>query len=129
MKKLEIIASFFFSSLTYITGGFDTLLNTLLIIITIDYITGFCKGVYKKELNSKRSIKGIIKKIGYLVVVILATLFDKIIGDSTHAIRTLVIYFFIANESLSILENWALMDLPLPKKLFQVFEKMKETDS
>ena len=126
MKKLEIFASLFISSLTYITGGFDTLLNTLLIIITIDYITGFCKGIYKKELNSKTSIKGIIKKIGYIVIIILATMFDRIIGDSSMAIRTLVIYFFIANEALSILENWALMDLPLPKKLFQIFEKLKE---
>lgn len=128
MKKLDIVLSFILSSFTYLTGGFDTLLNTLLIVISIDYITGLCKGIYKKELNSKKGIKGIIKKIGYILIVILATLFDKVIGDNSQAIRTLVIYSFIANEALSILENWALMDLPLPKKLFEVFEKLKETD-
>ena len=128
MKKLDIALSFILSSFTYLTGGFDTLLNTLLIVISIDYITGLCKGIYKKELNSKKGIKGFIKKIGYILIVILATLFDKVIGDNSQAIRTLVIYFFIANEALSILENWALMDLPLPKKLFEVFEKLKEND-
>lgn len=129
MRKFDLILSFILSSFTYITGGFDMLLNTLLIVISIDYITGLCKGIYKKELNSKKGIKGIIKKVGYILIVILATLFDKVIGDNTNAIRTLVIYFFIANEALSILENWALMDLPLPKKLFEIFESLKETNN
>ena len=92
----------------------------------IDYITGICKGIYKQELNSKFGIKGIIKKFGYLIIVVLATLFDKVVGDKAMAIRTLMLYFFIANEAISILENWASMELPLPKKIFEVFEKLKE---
>ena len=104
----------------------DSLLVTLLVFIVIDYITGVCKAVYKKELNSSVGLKGIIKKLGYLLIVVLASAFDKVLIDGTMAIRSLVIYFFVANEAISILENWALMGLPLPKKLFNIFEKLKD---
>ena len=60
------------------------------------------------------------------VPVVLATLFDNIIHDESMAIRALVIYFFISNEAISILENWGSLGLPLPKKIFDVFEKLKE---
>lgn len=124
--KLENVFKIILSFLTFIFGGLDSLLSTLIILMIIDYITGICKGIYKQELNSKFGIKGIIKKFGYLIIVVLATLFDKVVGDKAMAIRTLMLYFFIANEAISILENWASMELPLPKKIFEVFEKLKE---
>ena len=122
---IESLWAGFLGALTYLFGGFDSLLVILLIFMFIDYTTGVCKGIYKHELSSKTSIKGIIKKIGYLFIIIIGTLFDRITNNGNMAIRTLVIYFFIGNEAISILENWALMDLPLPKKLFEVFEKLK----
>lgn len=106
--------------------GIDTLITTLIIFIVLDYITGVCKGIYRKELNSKKGLKGIIKKIGYLFIIILASLFDKITNKTDGTIRTITIYFFISNEAISILENWALMDLPLPKKLLNVFKNLTE---
>lgn len=124
--KLENVFKIILSFLTFIFGGLDSLLSTLIILMIIDYITGICKGIYKQELNSKFGIKGIIKKFGYLIIVVIATLFDKVVGDKAMAIRTLMLYFFIANEAISILENWASMELPLPKKIFEVFEKLKE---
>ncbi len=124
--KLENVFKIILSFLTFIFGGLDSLLSTLIILMIIDYITGICKGIYKQELNSKFGIKGIIKKFGYLIIVVLATLFDKVVGDKAMAIRALMLYFFIANEAISILENWASMELPLPKKIFEVFEKLKE---
>ncbi len=69
--------------------------------------------------------RGIIKKFGYIVIIIIATLFDRLVSDDNMAIRTMMIYFFIANESLSILENWAIIGLPLPKKIFEIFEKLR----
>lgn len=124
--RLENVFKIILSFLTFIFGGLDSLLSTLIILMIIDYITGICKGIYKQELNSKFGIKGIIKKFGYLIIVVIATLFDKVVGDKAMAIRTLMLYFFIANEAISILENWASMELPLPKKIFEVFEKLKE---
>lgn len=128
VNLIKLIGSVSLGLLTYLMGGIDNLFISLLILICIDYITGILKGIYKKNFSLKMNIKGIIKKIGYLIVVILATIFDRIINDANMAIRTLVIYFFIANEAISILENWANMGLPLPKKLFEVFEKLKTDD-
>lgn len=125
-KTLQTIISSILSILIYLFGGFDSLILSLIIVMVIDYITGVCKGIYHNKLNSTIGLKGILKKIGYLLIVILATLFDNIIHDESMAIRALVIYFFISNEAISILENWGSLGLPLPKKIFDVFEKLKE---
>ena len=120
MRKMEYIFSLINSIFAYLLGGIDTLITTLIIFIVLDYITGVCKGIYRKELSSKKGVKGIIKKVGYLFIIILSSLFDN------GTIRTITIYFFISNEAISILENWALMDLPLPKKLLNVFKNLTE---
>ncbi|MCL2354416.1 MAG: phage holin family protein, partial [Oscillospiraceae bacterium] len=90
----------------------------------VDYITGIIKAIYDKKLNSKIGAMGIVKKIGYLVLVGVAAQIDNIMGQ-TGVIRTMVIYFFVANEGLSIVENWAGMGLPIPKKLKDVLEQLK----
>lgn len=112
------------TTLVYFLGGWDIALQTLLIVIGLDYLTGVCKAIYNKKLNSTISFKGIVKKIGYLIIVAVAVELDNITGN-TGAIRTLVIYFFVANEGISILENWGSMGLPLPKKIFDVLEQLK----
>ncbi|MCM1053823.1 MAG: phage holin family protein [Ruminococcus sp.] len=131
MSKLKIICNSIggisFSFIAYLLGGIDKPIIILLTAIGIDYITGICKGIYRKDLNSIMGLKGIIKKVGYLMIVMLATLMDKIIGQDM-AIRTLVIYFFVANEGISIIENWGLMGLPLPKKLSQILEQLKNEE-
>lgn len=127
-KTIELIFSSLFSIFTYLIGGLDSLFITLLILIAIDYITGLCKAIYKKELSSKISLKGIIKKFGYICIIVLATVVDLLINDENMALRSLMIYFFIANEGISILENWSLIGLPLPKKIFDFFEKMQKNE-
>lgn len=127
-KTIELICSSVISIFTFLIGGLDSLFITLLILIGIDYITGICKGIYKRKLSSKISIKGIIKKFGYICIIMLASLIDYLINDENLALRTLMIYFFIANEGISILENWSSMGLPLPKKIFTFFEKIKENE-
>lgn len=126
MEKLTFYLNIVISFFCYIFGGFDYLFISLLLAIVLDYITGILKAIYKKNLNSTISRKGIIKKCGYLFIIILATLFDRLINDQTMAIRTLVIYFFFSNEAISILENWGALGLPLPKRLYEVFEKLKD---
>ncbi|MBR5593892.1 MAG: phage holin family protein [Bacteroidaceae bacterium] len=112
------------TSAAYLFGGLDTALLTLAIVMALDYITGICKAIKQKKLNSKAGVLGILKKFGYLVIVALAVVIDRMAGD-TGTVRTLVIYFFVANDGLSILENWGAMGLPLPKKLFEVLEQLK----
>lgn len=111
-------------TLAYFLGGWDIALQLLITVIVLDYITGIGKAIYNKKMNSKVGRKGIIKKIGYLVIVALAVVIDRVAGD-TGAIRNVVIYFFIANEGISILENWGGMGLPLPQKLFDILEQLK----
>ena len=125
MKSIvNFITGTVLTGVLYLLGGWDIALQTLLIVIVIDYVSGICKAIYNKKLNSKVGIKGIIKKFAYLLTVALAVELDKITGG-TGAIRTLVIYFFVANEGISILENWGGMGLPLPKKLFDTLEQLK----
>ena len=113
---------------TYFLGGWDIAIQSLLVFIVVDYITGVLKAIYNKELNSEVGLKGIIKKVGYLLVVSISVLLDKIAGN-TGAIRNIVIYFFVANEGLSILENWGNLGLPLPKQLTEALEQLKNNNS
>lgn len=128
MTKINVIInislSFLFSGISYLLGGFDTGIKVLIGVIIIDYITGLAKAIYLKNINSTIGLKGIIKKMGYLVIVALSVQIDKIMG--IESVRTIVIYFFVANEGISILENWGLMGLPLPKKLINILEELKE---
>lgn len=112
------------TTLVYFLGGWDIALQLLISVIVLDYITGLFKAIYNKKINSSVGLKGIIKKIGYLIIVAVSVILDKIAGNS-GAIRTLVIYFFVANEGISILENWGGMGLPLPQKIFDVLEQLK----
>lgn len=121
---INYISSTILTTIIYYLGGLDTAMKTLLILMLLDYITGLCKAIINKKLNSIIGAKGIIKKVGYLVIVALAFLLDKIIGD-TGSIRNLVVYFFVANEGISIIENWGTIGLPLPKKIIEVLEQIK----
>lgn len=123
--SISIIASSLATFLMYFLGGWDIAIQVLIIFIVLDYLTGICKAIYNKKINSTVGLKGIIKKVGYLIVVAVAVEVDRITGG-TGAIRSLVIYFFVANEGISILENWGNMGLPLPEKLTDALEQIKK---
>lgn len=117
------------TTLVYFLGGWDIALQILITVIVLDYATGIFKAIYNKKIDSSVGLRGIIKKVGYLIIVAIAVILDKLTGN-TGAIRTLVIYFFVANEGISILENWGGMGLPLPQKLTDTLEQLKnENDS
>lgn len=125
MKNLIAdISSVVLTTLIYILGGIDIALKSLIIIIVIDYLTGVASAFYNKKVSSKKGLKGIIKKFCYLCVVALAVVIDRLVGNS-GVIRTLVIYFFVANDGISIIENMAEMDVKLPKKLIESLEDLK----
>lgn len=109
----------------YLLGGFDIALQSLIIVIIIDYITGLASAIYNKELSSKIGLKGILKKFSYLCIVALSVVIDRITGQS-GLIRNLVIYFFVANDGLSVIENLAEMGVKLPTKLIDSLEQIKK---
>ena len=126
MKHLiSDILSVILTTTVYLLGGFDVALQSLLIVIVIDYLTGIASAIYNKKLSSKIGLKGILKKFSYLCVVALSVVIDNLTGQS-GLIRTLVIYFFVANDGLSIIENMAEMNVKLPQKLIDALEQIKK---
>ena len=100
-------------------------MQCLLIAIAIDYISGLIKAYVTKTLDSKIGFKGILKKVGVLCIVCLAVLIDRLTGES-GAIRTLVIYYFVANEGLSVLENLSIAGLPIPQSIKKALQALKK---
>lgn len=112
------------TGLVYLWGGFDVAMQCLLIAIALDYVSGIIKAFVLKELSSTVGFRGILKKVGILVVVALAVLIDRVTGES-GAIRTLVIYYFVANEGLSIIENAGKAGLPIPHSIKEALQALK----
>lgn len=110
--------------LTFIFGDWDVALQCLVIAVALDYISGVIKAFINKELSSKIGVKGLLKKVGVFVIVALAVLIDKITGES-GAVRTLVIYYFVANEGLSIVENLGEAGLPIPDVIKKALKSLK----
>lgn len=118
------IASVILTTIIYILGGWDVALMSMVIVVIIDYITGLSSAFYNKRVSSKQGLKGIIKKFCYFLIVALAVVIDNLTGQS-GVIRTLVIYFFVANDGISIIENMAEMDVKLPRKLIDALDDLK----
>lgn len=111
--------------LIYLLGGWDIALQCLLIAIALDYVSGIIKAFTNKTLSSKIGFRGILKKIGLLLIVMVGVLIDRVTGD-TGAIRTLVIYYFVANEGLSILENLGEAGVPIPPAIKKALKALRK---
>lgn len=111
----------------YLVGGIDYSLIALLIIMALDYITGVISAIYNKELSSRIGAKGILKKVLMLCIIGLAVIVDRLTGE-TGAVRTLVIYYYVANEGISILENLVECDVPFPEKVLEVLKQLQNKD-
>lgn len=120
-----MIVSVVATTFVWLVGGIDIALSCLLVAIVIDYISGIIKAYETKTLSSAIGFRGILKKVGILLIVMLAVLVDRITIDN-GGIRTLVIYYFVANEGLSILENLAQAGLPIPKSLKNALKVIKK---
>lgn len=106
-------------------GGWDMLLSTMLTLVVLDYIAGVLKAIYNKKLSSKIGYKGIIRKVFIFIVIAVAYEIQKVTA-SNIAIREMVIMFFIANESISLLEN-ASEFIPVPDALKDVLEQLRDS--
>ena len=111
--------------LGYFLGGMDSFLYALIAFVVIDYITGLMVAAIQKKVSSEVGFKGICKKVLIFILVGVANIVDKQIIGNGSAIRTAVIFFYLSNEGISILENTALIGLPVPQKLRDVLEQLK----
>ena len=108
----------------YFLGGCDGLIIALICFVTVDYITGLMCAVSDKKLSSKAGFKGICRKVLIFTLVGVANIIDIQIIHTGSVLRTAVIFFYLSNEGVSLLENAAHLGLPIPKKLKEVLEQL-----
>ena len=112
------------SLVTYLLGGWSALVQILVTFVVIDYITGVLAAAYHGKLDSNIGLKGIAKKVFIFVIVACGHLVDGAMGTN-NIVRDAAIYFYIANELLSILENAGEIGLPVPDVLKNAIERLK----
>lgn len=112
--------------LGYFLGGCDGLLYALLAFVVIDYITGIMCAVVDKKLSSAVGFKGIFKKVLIFALVGVGHILDTRVIGTGSVLRTAVIFFYLSNEGISLLENAGHLGLPIPKKLKSILEQLHD---
>ena len=126
IKHIFAILGFFAGM---IGGQMDSFLFALIVFVVIDYITGVIDAIYTKSLSSEVGFKGITKKVCIFILVAVGNIIDVYIIGSGASVRTMVIFFYLANEGISILENAALIGLPIPEKLREILKNMEDKET
>lgn len=130
MKEFWSFMQLIFSAvggwLGYFLGGCDGLLFALLAFVVIDYITGVMCAITDKTLSSEVGFKGICRKVLIFLLVGIANILDVQVIGTGSILRTAVIFFYISNEGVSLLENAAHLGLPVPEKIKIVLEQLHD---
>lgn len=113
---------------SFLFGGWSSLLSILLTFVVIDYISGVTAAGLRGELNSEVGLVGIAKKVAIFGVVAVGHLVDTALGNA-HLFRDTAIFFYLANEVLSILENIGRIGVPVPEKLKNAVEVLRQKES
>lgn len=132
MKKVWNLMQILFSGLGgfmgYFLGGCDGLIFSLLIFISIDYVTGVMCAIVEKTLSSDVGFKGICRKVIIFLLVGVAHILDLHVVKTGSVLRSAVVFFYLSNEGVSILENAAHLGLPVPKKVKDVLEQLHDKE-
>ena len=128
-NTIQIIFAAIGGWLGWFLGGFDGLLYALIIFVVVDYITGVMCAVVDKNLSSSVGFKGICRKMLIFVLVGIAHVLDaNVIGDGS-VLRTAVIFFYLSNDGVSLLENASHLGLPIPEKMKEILEQLHDRDN
>lgn len=112
--------------LGYFLGGCDGLLYALVVFVIVDYITGVMCAINDKTLSSSVGFKGICRKVLIFLLVGIANILDVQVIGTGSVLRTAVIFFYISNEGISLLENAGHLGLPIPEKIKVVLEQLHD---
>ena len=123
---IQLIFSALGGWLGYFLGGCDGLLYTLLAFTAIDYITGVMCAVNDHTLSSEVGFRGICRKVLIFMLVGIANILDADVVGTGSVLRTAVIFFYISNEGVSLLENASHLGLPVPEKIKEVLEQLHD---
>lgn len=112
--------------LGYFLGGCDGLLIALVVFVAADYITGVMCAVADKKLSSEVGFKGICRKVLIFILVGIANILDVQVIGAGSVLRTAVIFFYLSNEGVSLLENAGHLGLPIPERLKDVLAQLHD---
>ena len=137
MKEFWNLIQFIFTAiggwLGYFLGGCDGLLIALVVFVAVDYLTGVMCAISDKKLSSEVGFKGICRKVLIFLLVGIANILDVQVIGTGSVLRTAVIFFYLSNEGVSLLENAAHLGLPVPEKmkdiLAQLHDRAENTES
>ena len=125
-NTIQLIFSAVGGWLGYFLGGCDGLLYALIAFVVIDYITGVMCAIINRELSSAVGFKGIFRKVLIFLLVGIANIIDVQVIGTGAVLRTAVIFFYISNEGVSLLENAGHLGLPIPEKVKTVLEQLHD---
>lgn len=109
-------------------GGVDGFLYALLIFVVVDYLTGLMAAYIQKKISSEVGFRGICRKVAIFCLVGIAHILDAQVIKTGSVLRTAIVFFYLSNEGISILENITVIGLPVPQKLKDVLEQIREKD-
>ena len=112
--------------LGYFLGGCDGLLIALVVFAVADYITGVMCAINDKKLSSEVGFRGICRKVLIFFLVGVANILDVQVIGTGSVLRTAIIFFYLSNEGVSLVENAAHLGLPVPEKLKAVLEQLHD---
>lgn len=115
--------------LGWLFGGMDGFFYALIVFMAADYFTGVMAACIEKKLSSETGFKGIAKKITIFILIAVANMIDMHIIQMGSIIRTAVIFFYLSNEGISVIENAVVIGLPVPQKLKDVLLQISEEES
>ena len=110
----------------WVMGGLDGFLYALVVFVAVDYLTGLMAAVVERKLSSEVGFKGIFKKVVIFCLVAVGHIIDSSVIQNGSVLRTAVVFFYLSNEGISILENASRIGLPVPEKLKAVLEQLRE---
>ena len=125
---IQIAFTAFGGFLGWFLGGIDGFLYALIAFTVIDYITGVMCAITDKNLSSSIGFKGICRKLLIFTLVGIGNIVDVYVLGQGGVLRTAVIFFYLSNEGVSILENSAHLGLPIPEKLKDVLEQLHDRE-
>lgn len=109
-------------------GGLDGFLYALIMFVAIDYLTGLMAAYVQKKISSEVGFRGICRKVAIFCLVGVGHVLDTQVIQNGSVLRTAVIFFYLSNEGISIIENIAIIGLPVPKKLKDVLEQLRDDE-
>ena len=125
-NTIQLVFSALGGWIGYFLGGCDGLLYALIAFVVIDYITGVMCAITDKKLSSAVGFKGIFRKVLIFLLVGIANVIDVEVIGTGAVLRTAVIFFYISNEGVSLLENAGHLGLPIPEKIKTVLEQLHD---